>query len=271
MAESAEVRSWRPSHAHGLVLPVLGGLIGLAWATLLLWRASPYARYLDHGSWADVSLADTICAGLPGGAALLAVAAYLGGWLLMLVAMMVPTTLPLVRRFEVVVSERDDGAGLVALLVGGYLSAWMGFALAACGLDWALHLAARQAPWLPSHGWLIGAAVLAIAGAFQFTALKYQCLDRCRTPLGFIVRHWRGGRPRVEAFRLGLDHGVFCVGCCWAIMLVMFVVGMGNLGWMLLLGAVMALEKNAPWGRKLSPALGAALIGWAGLIVAGAL
>ena len=194
---------------------------------------------------------------------------YVGGWLLMTTAMMLPTTLPLLQRFRLMVSARADGAVLLWLLIAGYVLAWSGFGLAAHGLDLALHLAARKAPWLASHGWLVGAAVLLIAGAFQFSALKYHCLDRCRTPLGFILGHWRGLRPRYEAFRLGLDHGVFCVGCCWAIMLLMFVVGTGNVGWMLLLGAVMAAEKNAPWGRSIGKPLGAALLGWAALIVAG--
>jgi predicted metal-binding membrane protein len=256
-----------PSRARGLILPIMGGLVASAWAALLLWESSPYGRYLDHGRWTDVGLAATICAGLPGGRVLLPMLLYAGGWLLMLVAMMLPTTLPLLRRFELVVSARADSGVLSALLVSGYLLAWSGFAIAAHGLDGALHAAARETPWLPSHAWLVGAAVLGIAGVFQFTALKYHCLDRCRTPAGFIVAHWRGVRPRLEAFRLGLDHGVFCVGCCWAIMLLMFVVGTGNIGWMLALGAVMALEKNAPWGRKLSPLLGVGLIGWSAVIV----
>ncbi len=194
---------------------------------------------------------------------------YAGGWLLMLIAMMLPTTLPLLHRFQRMVSGRADGTPLMGLLIAGYLLAWAGFGVAAHGLDLALHGIARQAAWLPSHGWLLGAAVLLIAGSFQFTDLKYRCLDRCRTPLGFIVQHWRGARPRREAFRLGVDHGLFCVGCCWAIMLLMFVVGTGSVGWMLALGAVMALEKNSPWGRKLSHPLGAALIGWAAFIVVG--
>jgi predicted metal-binding membrane protein len=271
MAEGAPLRAWRPLRPPSLFMLLMGGLIGLAWTALFLWEMSPYGRYLDHGRWTDVGLAGAICASLPAGQVLLPMLLYAGGWLLMLTAMMLPTALPLLHRFRLMVSGRADGGGLLGLLIAGYLFAWTGFGLAAHGLDLALHLAARQAAWLPSHGWLVGAAVLLIAGAFQFTALKYHCLDRCRTPVGFIVRHWRGARPRYEAFRLGLDHGVYCVGCCWAIMLLMFVVGTGNVGWMLLLGAVMALEKNAPWGRKLSPTLGAALIGWAALIAVGKL
>jgi predicted metal-binding membrane protein len=249
-------------------MPIMGGLIGMAWVALLLWEQTPYGRYLDHGRWTDIGFAAAICRVLPAGQVLLPTLLYAGGWLLMLAAMMLPTTLPLLQRFHLMVGARSDRAGLLGLLIGGYMLAWAGFGVAAHVLDLVLHMIVRQATtWALSHGWLIGAAVLLIAGGFQFTRLKYRCLDRCRTPLGFIIAHWRGLRPRREAFLLGVDHGVFCVGCCWAIMLLMFVVGTGNVGWMLGLGAVMALEKNAAWGRRLSQPLGAALIGWAGLIV----
>src|SRR5262249_15833043 len=101
--------------------------------------------------------------------------------------------------------------------------------------------------------------------------LKYHCLDKCRTPLSFIMQHWHGITPRRDAFLLGTHHGVFCVGCCWAIMLLMFVVGTGNVDWMLVLGGVMGIEKNASWGKKLSRPLGLALIAWGALIVGGRL
>ena len=107
-----------------------------------------------------------------------------------------------------------------------------------------------------------------MAGVYQFTPLKYHCLDKCRAPLGFIMGHWRGRRPRREALRLGLHHGLFCLGCCWSLMLLMFTVGVGSLGWMLALGAVMAAEKNLPWGRRLSAPLGMALVAGAWLVAA---
>jgi predicted metal-binding membrane protein len=114
---------------------------------------------------------------------------------------------------------------------------------------------------------VLGAGPLLVAGAFQFSRLKYRCLDKCRAPLSFVVQHWRGGDSRAQALVLGAHHGIFCVGCCWALMLLMFAVGSGNLGWMLALGAVMAIEKNVPWGWKLSKPLGTALIAWGVLIV----
>jgi predicted metal-binding membrane protein len=259
----------RAVYAPGWFTPIMGGLIGLCWAALLLWEQSPYGRYLDHGSWTEIGLAASICHIVPAGGVLLPVLLYVGGWLLMLAAMMLPTTLPLLRRFHHMVSGRTDRAGLVGVLIAGYLLAWAGFGVAAHLLDLTLHAIAHQAAWVALHGWLFGVTILLIAGMFQFTSLKYRCLDRCRTPLGFIVRCWRGVRPRHEAFRLGLSHGLFCVGCCWAIMLLMFVIGTGNVGWMLILGSIMALEKNSPWGRKLSQPLGVVLVGIAAFIVVG--
>jgi len=249
-------------------VPILGGLIGTAWLVLLLWEQSPYGRYLDHGRWTEIGLAGRICQALPAGDALLPALLYAGGWLLMIAAMMLPTTLPLLRRFHTLVAPRSARSELVALLIAGYLLAWLAFGIAAHLLDLALHLAVQRTPWLIEHGWALGAVVLAVAGAFQFSRLKYRCLDRCRTPLGFIIQHWHGSAPRRDAFRLGLHHGLFCVGCCWAVMLLMFVVGTGNVGWMLVLGAIMAIEKNATWGRRLGRPLGMALVGWAVLIIA---
>jgi predicted metal-binding membrane protein len=212
----------------GLFPPVLLGLIGLAWATLFLWEASPYGRYLDHGSWTEIGLAATLCSALPQGEVLLPALLYSGGWLLMSAAMMLPTTLPLLAVFRRLVSGRAEARLLVALVIGGYLVAWWGFGLAAHALDGALHLLVRGSTWLPFNGWAIGAAVLAVAGAFQFSSLKHHCLTRCRTPFSFVASRWHGRAPRWEALRLGLAHGVFCVGCCWALMLLMFVVGTGG-------------------------------------------
>jgi predicted metal-binding membrane protein len=113
---------------------------------------------------------------------------------------------------------------------------------------------------LVANVWVIGAAVLAIAGGYQFTELKYRCLDKCRAPLGFVIAHWRGARQKWEALLLGVRHGAFCVGCCWCLMLLMFVIGSANIGWMLVLGAVMAAEKNLPAGRRLAAPIGAALL-----------
>jgi predicted metal-binding membrane protein len=228
--------------------PIIAALVAVCWGVLWLCGEGPYGRYLEHGQWTDVGPAAALCRALPAGNVVLPLALYAGGWLLMTAAMMLPTTLPLVDRFERIVQQRPDRRRLLALLIGGYLGVWAGFGVAAHLADAALHEVARRSAWLSSNGWVVGSLILAVAGLFQFSRLKYRCLARYRAPYGFIAKHWRGPRPHRDALSPGLDHGWFCFGCCWAIMLLLFVVGTGNLRWMLALGALMALEKNARWG-----------------------
>jgi predicted metal-binding membrane protein len=190
---------------------------------------------------------------------------FVAGWTLMTVAMMLPTSLPLVAFFRTLVRERAQRGSLVLLLVLGYLTVWVAFATLAHANDQAIHLAVERSGWLEGHAWAIAAATFAVAGAYQFSSLKYRCLDKCRSPVAFALSHWRQGR-RVDAFALGIRHGLFCLGCCWTLMLLMFAVGIGNIGWMLLLAAVMATEKNVSWGRKVSSPVGAILLAWAGVL-----
>lgn len=246
-------------HKDAFVL-VMGGLLAFAWLVLWLWAGSPFGRYLDHGDWTKIGLAGALCAAIPAGDAVVPAALYVGGWLFMIAAMMLPTTLPLLAVYHRLTQRRADRSLLLGLVIAGYLSAWTGFGLAAHAADLALHRIVLALPWLTFHGWVIGAAVIAIAGLFQFSPLKHRCLEKCRTTLSFVIAHWQGRHERRQAFRMGWRHGVFCVGCCWALMLLMFVVGTGSVGWMLLLGAVMAVEKNMPWGRRLTAPLGIALI-----------
>ncbi|MFQ5961749.1 MAG: DUF2182 domain-containing protein [Candidatus Methylomirabilales bacterium] len=245
---------------RGYFLPIMGTLVALAWLTLWIWEQSPYGRYLYHGQLGELDLE-----GGAGGVLTLAVL-YVAGWTLMTVAMMLPTSLPLVEIFRRLTARRADQVQLVALLIAGYLGIWLAFGVLAHVADWGLHEVFERSAWLQSNAWVFGAGPLMLAGAFQFTRLKYRCLDKCRAPLSFVMEHWRGSRERRQSFLLGVHHGIFCVGCCWALMLLMFAVGTGNVGWMLALGAVMAIEKNMPWGRKLSAPLGVALLGWGGLI-----
>jgi predicted metal-binding membrane protein len=268
LSSTPETRADLAFGADRRVLPLvlIGGLSAVAWAAIALWSASPYARYLDHGRWLDPVWFAALCRALPQGQWAVPALLYAGAWLLMIVAMMLPTTLPLLGVFARITAARADRGRLLALCVLGYLLAWSAFGLLAYGADSAVHAAVAGSGWLTIHGWLIGAGVLAAAGAFQFSPLKYRCLDRCRTPFGFVNARWRGAAPASEALRIGFDHGVFCVGCCWALMLVMFVVGMGNLGWMLVLAALMAAEKNLPAGRRLAAPVGIGLLAWAGLM-----
>jgi predicted metal-binding membrane protein len=241
-------------------LPLMAVLSAAAWAALWLWGQSPYARYLDHGKWTEVGVASSLCRVLPGGGEALAALLIVASWVLMLAAMMLPTTLPLLEMFRRLTAQRTNRRLLITSVVAGYLAIWALFGIGAHLADRAVTFAIRQSDYLIAHGWVVGAAVLALAGLYQFTALKYRCLDKCRAPFGFLVEHWRGARDAWRALSLGGKHGAFCVGCCWAMMLLMFVVGTANIGWMLALGAVMATEKNLPAGRRLAAPVGVLLL-----------
>jgi len=245
---------------RGRFLPLMAALTATAWLALWLWGQSPYGRYLDHGSWAEIGGAGSLCRALPGGRDALTASLVVGGWVLMLAAMMLPTTLPLLDIFRRLTTRRADRRWLTALVIIGYLAVWGVFGLAAHLADWGVAFAVRESDWLVANVWVIGAAILAIAGGYQFTELKYRCLDKCRAPLGFVIAHWRGAGQKWLAFLLGVRHGAFCVGCCWCLMLLMFVIGSANIGWMLALGAVMAAEKNLPAGRRLAAPIGAVLL-----------
>ena len=240
---------------------LVAALIALTWLALWIWSVSPYSRFLDHEILGELDFAIS-------GEYLVFLSLFVAGWTLMLVAMMLPTSMPLVMLFHRLTLRRPDGSRLVALLIVGYLSVWILFGGLAHVGDLLIHTAVKQSVWLEANEWIIGAGTIMLAGIYQFTPLKYSCLDKCRSPLSFITEHWTGSQERSQAFRLGVHHGIFCVGCCWSLMLLMFVVGVGNLGWMLALGTVMAVEKNLPWGRSISAPLGVGLICWSLVFVA---
>lgn len=262
-ATAGAARSGGRRHRR-VFLPVLAGLAALAWLALWAWARSPYGRYLDHGGdWTASGPAAFLCRAIPGGDVILPLVLYGAAWILMIAAMMLPTTLPLFDIVDRLTARRPDRGRLLMLLGLGYAAVWSAFGVLAHLLHTALLGLFARIPVLAWHGWLVGAAGIALAGAFQFSALKYRCLDECRAPLGFVMRHWHGGSAARRAFMLGAHHGLFCVGCCWALMLLMFAIGMGSLGWMLLLACAMAVEKNLPWGRRISAPLGIALLGGA--------
>jgi len=254
-------RSW-------LFLPLPAGLIISAWLALAWWDESPYARYLNHTGWLDIGPITRLCGAIPGGTVIVPASLHVVAWLLMLTAMMLPTITPLVDIFRRLTQEHSDRHRLLTLILLGYLGIWTLFGLAAHVLDAGLHLWIVQHPWLTVHGWLMAATILALAGAYQFSSLKYRCLDKCRSPLLFVTEHWHGTNERRDSLLLGLHHGAYCIGCCWALMLLMFAVGAGSIGWMLALAAVMAVEKNLPWGRYVSKPLGVGLLLWVGAVVA---
>lgn len=179
-------------------------------------------------------------------------------WQLMVVAMMLPTTMPMVGLFGRTSRNRPDAAGAMPVFLGAYFVVWTTFALAALAADAGLHVLIHRVPWLSQRDGLVQGAVLLGAGAFQFTALKYRCLDACRNPMQFIFQYYERGIG--GAWRFGVRHAAFCLGCCWALMLVMFAVGSQSMAWMVGLTGVMIVEKTSPVGRRLVPYVGFAMI-----------
>jgi predicted metal-binding membrane protein len=238
----------------------LGALVLSAWAALAVWGASPFSGLLGHRDIGETTLSPTLRAGI-----------FLLSWTLMTVAMMLPSSLPLVNLFRRFTLRRADRGRLLVLLGVGYLGVWAYFGLLVYAGDTLLHAAVQRLPPLQDATGVIGAAILLVAGIYQFTPLKMLCLDKCRSPYSFLVQHWSGKRPSRDALRLGIRHGLFCLGCCWTLMLLMFAVGGANLGWMLALGALMAAERTTRWGRHLTRPLGGGLILWSALALVGVL
>ena len=238
---------------------ILGGLLvalaASAWLALWVWGTSPYGRYLSHEGGIGP---------LP-----LEAAFFAAGWVLMIVAMMLPSSVPLVMTFAALVRRRRRPGMLVALLLVGYLLVWGAFGLGAWVLDRGIHAVVAAVPWLAAHPQVILGATLLGAGLWQFSPLRDRCLDECRSPLGFVMNRWRGVSPGREALAMGIAHGAFCIGCCWSLMLVMFGVGLSNVAAMLALGGLTAIEKNLPWGRRLTRPVGVLLVVAAVYAVAG--
>jgi predicted metal-binding membrane protein len=234
--------------------PILAG-IAAAWAAAIAAQVAGVAAVAHHDSL------------LTGAGPPLAVAALIAilAWQVMIAAMMLPSSLPLVRLYSRATERAPQRGRSMAAFIGGYALVWGAFGLAAFGADAAIHAAVNASPWLADHDWWIGGTVLVLAGAFQFTPLKDACLDKCRHPAQFLTRYYERGPG--GGFRLGARHGAFCVGCCWALMLVMFAAGAASLIWMALLTVVMIHEKTRPAGAKAVPVTGVALLGAASVVL----
>jgi predicted metal-binding membrane protein len=192
-------------------------------------------------------------------------------WSVMMVAMMLPSALPAVTMFGDLARRRAAQTGTAAppgLFVLGYVMAWTGYSVAAAAGQIALARSALLTPMLQSASVALSAVILLTAGAFQFTSFKDACLSKCRTPLAFFLAEWRDGKT--GALRLGFKHGSYCVGCCWALMAVMFVVGAMNLLWMAVLALFVLAEKTAPARWHVREISGSALVLW-GIAIASSL
>jgi len=193
-------------------------------------------------------------------------------WWVMMIAMMLPSAAPMLLLFaRVNRKERSGGRPYVPTVVfaGGYLGVWAGFSAAATALQWYLeHLGLLSSTMATSSLWL-GAAILVAAGAWQLTPIKSACLRHCRSPLRFLLHGWRGGYA--GAFRMGLGHSAYCLGCCWFLMSLLFFGGIMNLYWIIGLAIFILAEKTMPMGQWFGRVIGMGLVAWGGLLVVAAL
>lgn len=233
-----------------LLYVLVGALSLLAYLALALGGSAPWGRYLDHG------------VGAPDGARTpLGSALFLVAWTIMVTAMMLPTAVPLFEAFGRIVSRRAQRRRLLAILAAGFVGVWAVLGYVLLWADTAVHAAVDRLEVVADRPQLIAAVVLAAAGIYQFSELKRRCLMRCRSPLSLIVPRWSGDGPVGDAFRIGVAYGTYCVGCCWMLMVLVFAIGAGNVGLMIALGLLMAIEKNVPRARRLTSALGTILVG----------
>ena len=186
---------------------------------------------------------------------------YVGAWVTMMAAMMLPAVLPVVLLFARVSGERmrrGQAAVGTPVFLAGYLAVWTAFGLAAYGI--ARLIVAQHFGFL---GWdrggrYVGAGALALAAVYQLTPLKRVCLRHCRSPLALVLNHWHEGR--LGAVRMGVEHGGWCVGCCWGLMLALFALGVMSIAWMVIVAAAIFVEKVLPRGERLTAVVGALLL-----------
>jgi predicted metal-binding membrane protein len=254
-------------------LPALVGVIGvtvLAWL-YLVWLAVGMGDMSGRMAGGDISgmsgsdMGDMAGMGGMAGMAMPALRAWGAAdftlmflmWAIMMVGMMLPSAAPMILLYDRV-RERQEAKGTslaaTAVFAAGYLAAWGLFSLAAVVAQWALEQAALLSPMMVSASPWLGGGLLILAGIYQWTPLKNVCLVHCRSPITFLADHWRPGRA--GAFRMGLHHGLYCVGCCWVLMALLFVFGVMNLLWIAALAVFVLLEKLLPRGDLVGRASG---------------
>jgi len=261
MSQSARLLELRRDRL--LTLVALAAVIGLAWAYTLLGvgmgmtAAEMTAMSSPWGAVGELPILFQPVPWTPAYAGLVLLM-----WWIMMVAMMLPSAMPMVLLFAAL----RPGARAVAAFAAGYLVVWGGFSLAAVALQWLLERLALMTPMMAMASLGLGAALLVISGIWQLTGWKQSCLRHCRSPLDVVINHWRPGTA--GALRMGLRHGALCLGCCWGLMLLLFYGGVMNLWWIVGLSVLVLVEKLAPAGAWIARLTGAVLIAAGAAVVA---
>ncbi|HTS52500.1 MAG TPA: DUF2182 domain-containing protein [Burkholderiales bacterium] len=245
----------------------LAVLLGLGLAIALAWG---YLLYMGWGmEHMDVGVHMAIMPRMTDWAAIDLALVFMM-WAIMMMAMMLPSAMPMILVFAAVERRRQQGGAHLThvwAFAGGYLTVWTAFSLVATLVQWGLLEARLVSPMMQSNSPVIGGFLLIFAGAYQFTPLKRACLATCRSPLAFILSEWRSGAS--GAFAMGLLHGAYCAGCCWLLMALLFVLGVMNVLWIVALTVLVLVEKTLPRVRWLGSATGAMLVAWGLLVLYG--
>jgi predicted metal-binding membrane protein len=248
-------------HDRAIVLGSLGLVVALAWAWLLLGAGIDMEEMDMGGGQMMLMLPEwSFAYGL----------VMFAMWAVMMVAMMLPSAAPVTLLVAGIARKRAAAGGAfgtgTALFVLGYLAVWCAFAAVATALQWGLDEAGLMSDTMALANRIVAATVLVAAGIYQWTPLKEACLRRCRSPLDFLLFHWRDGG--LGALASGIGHGAYCLGCCWMLMALLFVGGIMNLAWIAVIALLVLIEKTLPWGGWMGRATGAALIIWGAVTLA---
>jgi predicted metal-binding membrane protein len=250
-----------------VVVAVLIAAITLAWVWILVGAGTGMT-----------ATAMTLGSGMPGMATMLmSSAAWSAGyaglmfamWWAMMAAMMLPSAAPVLLLFaQISRNQKAGGRPFVPTgnFAAGYLVAWGGFSAVATVLQWKLEQLGLLSPMMATTSYWLGGAILLAAGLWQLTPIKSMCLRHCRSPMGFLIGSWRQGR--FGAFRMGLEHGSYCLGCCWVLMGLLFFGGIMNLFWVVGLAGFVLLEKTMPMGSWIGRVIGVGVAVWGVFLIA---
>ena len=244
---------------RAIVIAALGTLTVLAWADLVWLANDMWMGGMDMTGFRMIPAGQGLM--MPANAPWqpLEFGYVFAMWVVMMVGMMTPSIAPMILIYARVgrqAAMNGKPFAATAWFAGGYLLAWIAFSLAATSAQWALERATLLTPMMESSSNFLGGVVLIVAGLYQWTPLKEACLSHCQAPLTFILGHGGFRGDPAGALTLGMRHGIYCVGCCWALMALLFVGGVMNLFWIAALAILVLLEKVIPFGRIIARVAG---------------
>jgi predicted metal-binding membrane protein len=249
---------------RAIVVALLIVVILVSWAYLLFGVEMPGAEMMPMPGMPDMMMP----MGPPEWTASY-VALMLVMWIVMMTAMMLTSAAPMLLFYDRIARQRAAGStaiGPTSLFALGYLVVWLAFSVVAVGLQFAFDRASLLSPMMETTSAALAGVILVAAGVYQWTPLKQACLRNCRSPLDFVMTRWQGGPS--GAFRMGLVHGTYCLGCCWVLMLLLFVGGVMNFAWIAAIALFVLVEKLAPAGHWIGKAAGLALAAWGAAVLA---